>query len=217
MISNFSVMNISKFLLIDLVIAISIVQLLFLIQGKKSSFHFLRNFNKENPLINTSIKLPDKEELIELEKIAENQGSGIEFDSLIGNWKFISVWKKNIYEEEPIFSPLLRLFSANMKLKKESLTSTRTSNEYCFISSIQFGLLTMEFSGSSWLKGKQPLLTFFLNLIELKLGSNKLLSRSIKGSKDKEKSFFALIALEENCKWLSARGQSGAVVIWVKD
>ena len=70
---------------------------------------------------------------------------------------------------------------------------------------------------TGYLKGKQPLLPFFLNLIELKAGSNILLRRSLKEPEDKEKSFFAMIALEENDELLSARAQGGEVVIWLKD
>ena len=160
-------------------------------------------------------KLPDKEKLRELEKFSKEQGSGIEFDSIIGIWKFISIWKKDIDEEDPIFSSLLRVFSAKIEFKKDLLT--KNSTELSVIASIQFGLFSIGFSGTGYLKGKQPLLPFCLNLIELKAGSNILLRRSLKEQEDKEKSFFAMIALEENDELLSARGQGGEVVIWLKD
>ena len=171
--------------------------------------------NRGNLLRENYIKLPDKEKLINLEKHAKNKGSGIKFDSLNGAWKFISVWNKNKDEEDHFFSSLLRLFSADIEFKKEN--SIDNSPKFSVITSINFGLLIIEFSGSGYLKGKQPLLTFFINLIELKLGSNILLRRSLKGLKGKEKSFFALIALGESEEWLSARGQGGALVLWLKD
>jgi len=208
-------MNISKFLLIDAALVIAALPLLFLLQGGKKESPLLRSSNKEELLKKTSVKLPDKEKLIELEKLAKNQGSGIKFDSLIGDWKFVSVWKKDIDEEEPVFSSLLRVFSANMELRKD--ISTEDLPKFSVIASIRFGLFTIEFSGSGYLKGKQPLLAFYLNLIGIKSGSNILLSRSLEEPKGKETSFFALFALEENGEWLSARGQGGAVVIWVKD
>ena len=207
-------MNISKFLLIDAALAIAAIPLLFLLQGRKRKSTVFRSSNKEELLSKTSIKLPEKEKLIELEKIAKDQGSGIEFHSLVGNWKFVSVWKKDIDEEDPVFSSLLRVFSAKIEFKKD--ISTENSPEFSVIASIQFGIFTIEFSGSGYLKGKQPLLPFFLNLIQLKSGTNILLSRSLKESEEKEKSFFSLIALEGNGEWLSARGQGGAVVIWLK-
>ena len=208
-------MNISKLIFIDAALAIASIPLIFLIQGRKNSSPLLRSFKKDILLRKTSIKLPEKEKLIELEKIAQNQGSGIKFDSLIGSWKFVSVWKKDICEEDPVLSSLLRIFSANIKFKKD--LSKKNTDCYSVISSIQFGLFTIEFSGSGFLKGKQPLLAFFLNLIELKSNSNTLLSRSLKEPEDRENSFFSLIALEENIKCLSARKQGGAIVIWLKD
>ena len=124
-------------------------------------------------------------------------------------------WLEAIDEEDLVFSSLLKIFAAKIKFKKIEVTGY--SPKYSVIASIQLGVLTMEFSGSGYLKGEQPLLTYFLNLIELKAGSKLLLKRSLKEQSDKEKTFFSLIALEKNDQWLSARGQGGAVVIWLKD
>ena len=208
-------MNLSKFLFIDAALAIAAIPLLFFFKGVKRKNPLLRSSNKYKLLKKTSFKLLEKEKLIELEKLAKNRGSGIEFDSLIGDWKFVSVWKKNIDEEDLIFSSLLRVFSAKIKFKEYILAEN--SPTFPVIASIQFGLFTIEFSGSGCLKGKQPLLAFFLNLIKLKSGFNTLLSRSLEEPEGKGKSFFALIALEESGKCLSARGQGGSVVCWLKD
>ena len=208
-------MNISKFLLIDSVLVIAAIPLLFFISGGKRKSPFLQSSSNEELLRKASGKLPDKEKLRKLEKFSKEQGSGIEFDSIIGIWKFISIWKKDIDEEDPIFSSLLRVFSAKIEFKKDLLT--KNSTELSVIASIQFGLFRIGFSGTGYLKGKQPLLPFCLNLIELKAGSNILLRRSLKEPEDKEKSFFAMIALEENDELLSARAQGGEVVIWLKD
>ena len=207
-------MNLTKFLLIDSALVIAIIPLLFLLQNGKGSSPLLRKSNKEELLRNTSIKLPDKEKLTNLERLAKDQGSGIEFESLIGNWKFVSIWKKDRDEEDHVFSSLLRVFSANIEFQKE--ISTNNSPKFSVITSIRFGLLTIEFSGSGYLRGKQPLLAFFINLIELKLRSNILLRRSLIGAKAKEELSFTLIALEDNGDWLSARGQGGALVLWLK-
>ena len=208
-------MNIFKFLLIDAALVIAAIPILFLLQGGKKKYPLLAGFSKERLLSKTSFKLPDKEKLIELEKLAKNQGSGITFDSLIGNWKFISVWKKNIDEEDMIFSLLLRIFAANIEFKKK--IPIEHSPEFSVITSIQLGAFTMEFSGSGYLKGEQPLLTFFLNLVEFKSGSKKLLSRSLDEKDENEKSFFSLITLEEKGECLTARGKGGSLVIWMKD
>ena len=207
-------MNISKFLLIDSALVIAIIPVLFLLQGKKKTLPLLRRSNKEELLRKTSIKLPDKEKLINLEKLAKDQGSGIKFESLMGNWKFVSVWKKDRDDEDHVFSSFLRVFSANIEFQKE--ISTNNSPKFSVITSIRFGLLTIEFSGSGYLRGKQPLLAFCISLIELKLRSKILLRRSLIGPKAKEELFFSLIALENNGDWLSARGQGGALVLWLK-
>ena len=208
-------MNISKFLLIDIALVVSAIPILFLIKGGKKNYPLLKSPRKEDLIKKNSVKFPNKEKLIELERHAKIEGSGIKIDSLIGDWTFLSVWKKDIEEEDTVFSSLLRIFSAKIKFNKD--LSTENSPRLSVLASIQFGLLTIEFSGSGFLKGKQPLLPFFLNLIELKSGSSILLSRSIKKLEEQDSSFFSLIALGESGKWLSARGQGGAIIIWLKD
>ena len=208
-------MNIDTFLLIDAALVITALPILYLLQGGKKKYPLLTNSSKERLLRKTSFKLPDKEKLIKLEKLAKNQGSEIKFDSLAGDWKFISVWKRNIDEEDLFFSSLLRIFAAKIRFKKK--LNTEYSTKFHVVASIQLGVLTIEFSGSGRLKGEQPLLTYYLNLIELKSGSKRLLSRSLKEQDYEEKSFFSLIAIEENGELLSAREQGGALVIWMKD
>ena len=208
-------MNISKFLLLDAVLLIALMPLVFLVQVKNKKLFLFHNLNKEEKKLNTLNNLPSKQELLALEKIAISQGSGIDYDLIVGNWKFLSVWNNDVDDKESIFSSLLRLFSANIEIREE--ISQDNLPKYFIITSIQFGLFSIEFSGSAYLKGKQPFLFFFFNLIEVKLDSSVLLKRSIKEAIEKEKSFFGLIATKGNCGWLSARGQGGALILWVKD
>ena len=208
-------MILSKFLLIDAVLVITVVPLLFLLQSKNKKSSLVRSSKNEDSLEKISINLPDKEKILELEKLARSQGSGIEFDSLVGNWKFVTVWKKGTNKEDSVFSSLLRVFSANLELKKS--LSIDQQLKFSITASIQFGIVSIEFSGNAYLKGHQPCLPFLLNLIELKSGSSILLSKSLKEPLEKEKSFFALIASGANSRWLSARGQGGALILWLKD
>ena len=207
-------MNITKFLLIDLVLLIAAIPLLFLLQRDKKNLTPRKNSNKEELLRQTSIELPDKEKLIKLEKHAKDQGSGIGLNSLIGNWKFVSVWKKDEEEKDSLFSSLLRVFSANIEFKKD--TSTEDLNKFSIITSIKFGILTIAFSGSCFLSGERPILLYFFNVIELNSGSNVLLRKTLREPTEEEKSVFALIALEESGEWLSARSQGGELVLWLK-
>ncbi len=208
-------MNISRIILIDAALVLAVIPLLLLLQDRNKKSSFFRNSNKEELLEKTSVKLPEKEKLLELEKIAKSQGSGIKFSSLVGDWKFVSVWKKDTDKENSIFSSLLRVFSANFEFKKD--ISTDDPLRFSIITSIQFGFFSLEFSGYGYLKGKQPLFPFFFNLIELKSGSSVLLSRFLDEPKEKEKPFFALIAIQENGEWLSARVQGGGLALWLKD
>ncbi len=207
-------MNIIKFLLIDSVLLIAAIQLLFLLQRDKKNLTPRRNSNKEELLRHTSIELPGKEKLIKLEKHAIEQGSGIRLNSLIGNWKFASVWKKDKEEKKSLFSSLLRVFSANIEFKKD--TSSEDLYKFSIITSIKFGILTIAFSGSGFLSGERPILLYFFNVIELNSGSNVLLRKTLREPIAEEKSVFALIAIEESGKWLSARSQGGELVLWLK-
>ncbi len=208
-------MNLSKFLLIDAVLVITVIPLLFLLQSKNKKSSIVQSFKKEDFLEKTSINLPNKEKLLVLENLASSQGSGIEFDSLVGNWRFVTVWKKGTDKEDSVFSSLLRLFLSNLELKKS--LSINQQLIFSITTSIQFGIVSIEFSGYGYLEGDQPYLPFFLNLIKLKSGSSTLLSKTLKEPLEKEKSFFALIASGENGRWLSARGQGGALILWLKD
>jgi len=208
-------MNISTFIFIDSVLVIAVIPFLFLLQSRKRKSYLQRSSNKEELLGNTSTKIPDKEKLFKLEKLAKINGSGIEFDSLLGTWKFIYVYKKRTNEEDSTFSSLLRVFSAKLELKKE--TSSENSGRFSICVSIKFGFFTLKFSGTGNLTGKQPILPFFFNLVEIKFGSSILLTRPLKEPITKEKSFFELIGLEESNGWLSARGQGGSLILWLKD
>ena len=208
-------MDISKLVLIDIALAISAIPLLFWLKGRHNKSSLFQSSNKEELLEKTYIALPDKENLIDLEKLAIREGSSIEFDSLVGDWKFISVWNKDANDEDSIFSSLLRVFSANLEIKKD--ISIEDSLNFSIIVSIQFGIISIEFSGNGYLKGKQPILPYFFNLIELKSGSSILLSRSLEEPLEIEKSFFALISTGESDRWLSARGQGGSMIFWLKD
>ena len=198
-------MNISKFLLIDAALAITIIPLFYLIKGK----------TKKNLLEKININLPEKEKLLNLEKVAIREGYNIELDWLVGNWKFVSVWEKDNEDQDSIFSSLLRIFSAKIEIKKT--ISPHNQIGLSISTSIQFGFFSIKFSGPGYLKGKQPLLIYFFNLIEFKSGSNILLRRSIKEPIEKLKPFFAIIASNKIDKWLSARGPGGALILWLKE
>ena len=159
--------------------------------------------------------LPSLEKLKELEKKARVEGSGIEFDSLLGLWKFNSVWKQGSDTEDSISSTLLQVLSASLELKKD--THNPEEKKFTIANAIKFGLLTLRFSGFANLERKQPLLPFSFNCIQIKLASLTILNRSLSAPNQKNRPFFALIAIDQSGKWLSARGKGGGLALWVRD
>mgnify|MGYP001272071154 CR=1 FL=1 len=161
------------------------------------------------------INLPSLEKLIELEKKARVEGSGIDYDSLLGLWKFNSVWEQGSDKENSISSTLLQVLSASLELKKE--TQNPEKELFTITNSIQFGLLSLRFSGIAKLERKQPLLPFSFDCIQIKLASLLILKKSLPTPEQNKRPFFALIAIDSNGKWLSARGKGGGLALWKRD
>ena len=159
--------------------------------------------------------LPSLDNLKELEKRARVDGSGIEFDSLLGLWKFNSVWKQGSDTEDTISSTLLQVLSASLELKKN--TQNQEEEKFTIANAIKFGLLTLRFTGFANLERKQPLLPFYFDCIQIKLASLTIIKRYLPAPDHKKRPFFALIAIDPNGKWLSARGKGGRHALWVKD
>ena len=88
--------------------------------------------------------------------------------------------------------------------------------EFEVVNSIEFGLLSIRFKGCGELKGKQPLLPFYFEDIELKIGKDLCIRRSLNVPDEKKRPFFALIGIGDNIEWLAARGRGGGLAIWLK-
>ena len=161
------------------------------------------------------ISLPSLEKLIELEKTSRLEGSGIKYESLLGLWKFNSVWKQGTNKEDFISSTFLQILSASLELKKD--TQNKVKDDFTIANSIQFGLLSLRFSGLAKLEKKQPLLPFYFNCFQIKLGSLIILRRSLPTLERKKRPFFALIAIDSNGKWLAARGKGGGLALWERN
>ena len=130
--------------------------------------------------------------------------------------KFKSVSKKGTDDNDSIASFLLRSFSASLELRKDM--SLQEDSKYEIINFISFGLMTIRFIGKGFLKGKQPLLPFFFERIELKVGTNVVFKKELQIPDENNRPFFALIGIgNESRKWLSARGRGGGLALWLKD
>ncbi len=204
-----------KFLLIDISALLLVVAFLLLFKRRNSQISLFKLMSNDTTLDAESVFLPDLNELLDLEKHARKNGSSIEFDSLIGLWKFLSVWKQDSDKENVLASSLLRIFSASLELRKESFKEDQV--KFRIVNSIQFGSLLIRFIGTGELKGSQPLLPFFFELIELKLGDSVLFKRALEIPDEKNRPFFALIAMGDGGSWLSARGRGGGLALWLKD
>ncbi len=208
-------MSLIKFLLLDCALLVIGLTLVIALQSNKEESYIDGKLNLKEIEAMNSLNLPRLKELLELEVEARKGGSGIQLDNIIGLWNFVSVWKKNTDKEDSIASALLRLFSASLEIRKK----VRDEKEpwVSITNSIRFGSLSIQFIGSGELKGSQPLLFFFFESIELKFSKTILISRSLVIPEENNKPFFALIAKDENCKWLSARGRGGGLALWIKD
>jgi len=163
-------------------------------------------------MVEVKAEFPSLEKLLELEKKARIEGSGINYESIAGLWKFKSVWEQGSNKENTISSTLLQVLSATLELK---INPQKTDSEkFTIVNSIQFGFLTIKFVGLANLERKQPLLPFSFDFIQIKLTSFTILKRSLPAPKLKNRPFFALIAVDKNGKWLSARGKGGGLALW---
>ena len=158
--------------------------------------------------------LPEFIEIKNLESISKKDGSGIEYEDLIGTWKFNSVWKKGSKEIDNISSSILQVLSAKLQLKKTN--SQNNIVDYQIKNSVSFGILSIIFCGKASLKGSRPLLPFFFENLIINFGSLTLVKKPIKKPEDKQMPFFSLIAISKENNWMCARGRGGGLAIWIK-
>ena len=159
-------------------------------------------------------KLPQYTEIKNLESISKKDGSGIEYEDLIGTWKFNSVWKKGSKEIDNISSSILQVLSAKLQLKKTN--SQNNIVDYQIKNSVSFGILSIIFFGQASLKGTRPLLPFFFENLIINIGNFTLVNKPLKKPEEKQMPFFSLIAISKEKKWMCARGRGGGLAIWIK-
>ena len=166
-------------------------------------------------MVDKQTNLPSLGKLIELEKKARVEGSGINYNSLFGIWKFNMVWKQGSDKEDSISSTLLQILSANLELKKNKQSHEKET--FTIANSIKFGLITLRFSGIANLERQQPIMPFYFDCIQIKIASFLILNKRLPTPEQKKRPFFALIAIDSEGKWLSARGRGGGLALWEKD
>tara|TARA_Y100001933_G_scaffold254683_1_gene296718 strand:+ start:622 stop:1122 length:501 start_codon:yes stop_codon:yes gene_type:complete len=157
---------------------------------------------------------PNFDEIKNLERLANKDGSGIKYGDLLGYWKLQYVYKKGDLSINNISSSILQVLSASLELSKCIEQNEEPTFE--IKNSIKFGLLTIDFAGKAYLKGTRPLLTFYFEKLLIKFLNISLINKSIKNIEPKKRPFFSLIALGKGNKWLCARGKGGGLAIWIR-
>ncbi len=201
-------------ILFETLFAILLLGCLFFIAYRQHIKTFLVNYIFKGTINSMDVKTPDLVELIELEKIARTRGSGIKLDSILGLWKFKSVWKKGSDQADSISSLLLRNFSASLELDK--IEKEKDGLLLKVLNSISFGILSIKFAGYGSLNGLQPVLPFFFESIELSLSEKVLFKRFLVTPDEKLRPFFSLIAIGDKNEWLCARGRGGGLALWIR-
>ena len=114
-------MHLNKFLLIDL--ALLLLGSLFLwkisIGTDESTISF--EPKEKDKSSNAIAYMPTLQNLLDCERKARKLGDDICLDSLIGLWKFYSVWGKDSVNKNHFTNYLLRTFKASLELQKNNI------------------------------------------------------------------------------------------------
>ena len=150
--------------------------------------------------------------LLELEKQARRTGSGLTASNLVGCWQLNSVWPKGQTEANAFNSWLLRRIGACLEISNSS--DQPLSDEQLQVrNAVSLAALTLQFTGPGELQGRQPLLKFRFERVELMLGRFTLIKRDLPSPEDGREPFFALISRSAE-GWMAARGRGGGLALW---
>ncbi len=146
-------------------------------------------------------------QLLDLEKKARRSGSGLTASDLVGCWQLNTIWPKGQTEANALNGWLLRSLGACLDISGESADGLQLRN------AVSLAGLTLQFTGPGELNGRQPLLKFRFEQIELLLGRITLLKRALPAPENGREPFFALINRSQE-GWMAARGRGGGLAFW---
>ena len=168
-------------------------------------------------------EIPSGDQALALERLSRHQGSGITAEQLLGRWRLQLLWRKGKAQPNPATAALLRGLQASLSIATRDVSPDAPSleqGELTVVNSVQLGALQLRFSGSGNLRGRRPLLEFWFDKLELRLGSQSLWRHAItRQPEPRRRPFFALISRSgaaDHC-WLLARGLGGGLALWVLD
>lgn len=159
----------------------------------------------------TTAPRPDRETLLNLEREARRQGSGIQADQLNGCWQLQATWNRSGDPSTPGTDACLRALNACLILKLSP-----ESEHIQIENSVQVAGFQLSFQGSAQLKGKRPLLVFSFDRVQLKIGHRICFSKAIDTPSSQRMPFFALIHLDPSQAVLIARGRGGGLALWTQ-
>ena len=168
------------------------------------------------PMESKAQGLPNGTDLLAAERLSRQKGSGLTPEALEANWRLDQLWGKQ--RSAPPMAPaaaLLRSLKATLSIRPgEQPTSLRILN------SVQLGSLQLQFKGPGQLTGRRPLLVFWFEKLEIRLGPWLLIQRALPKPAETKLPFFALIASGKTDsnkgkeRWLAARGRGGGLALW---
>lgn len=160
-------------------------------------------------------QLPDGPALLALERASRGAGTGLREADLVGQWRLDQVWGKGSTHPAAFNSALLRALVARLEITPgENAESLRLGNV------VNLGALELRFDGAGQLRGRRPLLVFWFERVQVRLGARLLLDRPLRRPEPKRLPFFALIASSpggeagDQSGWLAARGRGGGLALW---
>ncbi|MDA1247102.1 MAG: hypothetical protein O2787_07380 [Cyanobacteria bacterium] len=172
-------------------------------------------------------KILSGEEALALERLSRRQGSGLTAVQLFGHWRLQLLWSKGRANPNPATAALLRGLQASLSITTRGDNPIATADapsletgDLKVVNSVQLGALQLRFSGSGNLRGRRPLLEFWFDQLELRLGRQTLWRQAISRQPEpRRRPFFALIARSGSADndWLLARGRGGGLALWLLD
>jgi hypothetical protein len=160
--------------------------------------------------------LPSGSELLALERQSRAGGSGVGPAELVGCWRLEQLWSKAEAKPLGATAAMLRQLQASLTIAvvDESPAAER-GPLFSVQNSVQLGPIQLRFRGHGSLRGKRPLLEFWFEELELRLGPRSIWRQPIQRQpQPKRRPFFALIASQPN--WLAARGRGGGLALWLR-
>ncbi len=156
---------------------------------------------------------PDADRLRALERDSQRDGSGLQQEDLIGDWRLNQVWGKEQTDPSRATGATLRALSASLALLPAQDGTLRIEN------SLALAGLKLVFIGSAHLRGRRPLLVFTFDTLRVTLAGRTLWSLALPPAAKGREPFFALIASRSTTagtRWLAARGRGGGLALWLQ-